>query len=228
MNLRRGVAVRSAASLAAALLLSPGCGSDDAGTTTGGAGSGGAGASATGAGGTSSATGMTTGSMATGTGGASTSTGAAGGGCGQWYCDLDQDGYGDPNVSVISCDKPFGGDAKCPSGYTESGTDCGPLDQSAHPDQKAYFSTPVISPGPALPFDYNCDGMVEKDPSQLYNGGMNLDCTNCSDPMPSRGYGPNANCGGNTEYHRCVLSAGMCMLQVGTSPGAPSDALRCR
>jgi hypothetical protein len=167
--------------------------------------------------------------MAAGTGGTtSAGTGGAGGGCPQviWYCDVDQDGYGDPSVSVMACDPPIGGDVKCPGPYVGSGDDCGPADMSAHPGQMSYFSTPVIAPGPTLAFDYNCDGQEEKDPSQLYNGGMNLDCSfnQCFSPMSPRGFGPNAQCGQKSEYYQCIFSFGMCMLSM----GSPPDPMRCR
>jgi hypothetical protein len=225
--------MRNAASFAAFLLLSsPGCGSDQDGLFSGSSGSegagasGGAGASTNGAG-ASSSTGMTSSSMAAGTGGASsTGSGGAGGGCSQaaWYCDADQDGYGDPNVSEMACDQPPGGDMKCPGPYLQSNNDCGPGDASAHPDQMMFFAMPVLPPAPTPAFDYNCDGQEEKDPSQLYNGGMNMDCTTCFSPMSSHGYGPNAVCGGTTEYYRCNFSFGSCNLAMSNAP----EPLRCR
>jgi hypothetical protein len=180
-------------------------------------------------GGATSGTGVTSGSMAAGSGGDSSSgTGGTGGGCPQvnWYCDGDQDGYGDPNVSEIACDPPAGGDAKCPGPYLASENDCGPGDAAAHPDQMAFFGVPVLPPAPSPAFDYNCDGQEEKDPSQLYNGGMNLNCgfNDCFSPTSPRGFGPNAQCGGKTEYYQCNFSFGMCALNMGTPP----EPLRCR
>jgi hypothetical protein len=228
-------------SLAAVLLLASGCGSDggsglfgnptgSGATTTVGSGAG-TGGNGTGGSGATSGTGVAGGSMATGTGGDSSTgsgTGGTGGSCqmSPWYCDGDKDGFGDPNVMEMACTAPPGGDTKCPGPYVSTGDDCGPGDAMAYPKQMQFFGVKPAPPGPTPTFDYNCDGAEEKDTSQLYNGGMNMNCfMECIfTPNMPQGYGPNAVCGGTDEYYRCSTGFPACSLMKGTPP----EPLRCR
>jgi hypothetical protein len=68
--------------------------------------------------------------------------------CGWVYPDSDNDGYGVTSQGVYTCDPQ-------PSGYVyNSPGDCCDSDQSTHPGQTAFFTTPNACGN----FDYNCDG----------------------------------------------------------------------
>ena len=59
-----------------------------------------------------------------------------------WYQDLDNDGYGDSDVSTVSCDAP--------EGYVGSADDCDDTDQDYNPG--------IVEDDCTDPNDYNCDG----------------------------------------------------------------------
>jgi hypothetical protein len=61
-----------------------------------------------------------------------------------WYMDADEDGYGDPAVSVEACDAP--------EGYVALGDDCDDTNAAIHPD--------AVEDDCADATDYNCDGSV--------------------------------------------------------------------
>ena len=59
-----------------------------------------------------------------------------------WYADSDNDGYGDPNNSIVSCEEPT-------SGYVSDSQDCNDGDSLANPDGTETCATA---------YDDNCDG----------------------------------------------------------------------
>ena len=61
-----------------------------------------------------------------------------------YYQDLDQDGFGNPEVSVIDC--------KAVDGYVTNNTDCDDIDQFTYPD----------APELCDYLDNNCDGMIDE------------------------------------------------------------------
>jgi hypothetical protein len=64
---------------------------------------------------------------------------------GSWHPDADQDGYGDENTTVISCDKP--------SGHTSDASDCADNDYDRNPS--------VSEVCDANDIDENCNGLVD-------------------------------------------------------------------
>ena len=62
-----------------------------------------------------------------------------------WYLDSDEDGYGDPTVSQISCEEP--------SSYTDNNSDCDDDNASVHPDMSEIYDL----------FDNDCDGQIDED-----------------------------------------------------------------
>jgi hypothetical protein len=88
-----------------------------------------------------------------------------GGACQLFYRDSDEDGYGDPSVSVVGCS------GAPPAGYVTDNTDCDDNNKNAYPGQTAYFSTPRANNS----YDYNCDGM-EEGTNAVYQGAS---CGTC-------------------------------------------------
>ncbi len=71
-----------------------------------------------------------------------------------WYQDADGDGYGNPNVSIVSCTQP--------AGYVAGNTDCDDFNINVHPGGAPSSSVIVDSGGISSKnntFDYNCDGV---------------------------------------------------------------------
>ncbi len=64
---------------------------------------------------------------------------------GTWYADADLDGYGDPDVAVVSC--------AAPEGYTEDATDCDDDAAGAHPNAEE-----ICNDG----LDNDCNGGAEE------------------------------------------------------------------
>ena len=63
----------------------------------------------------------------------------------EWYADLDDDGYGDPDHTTLSCDQP--------DGFQRYGTDCDDTDGDVHP------GTTDGADG----VDNDCDGETDED-----------------------------------------------------------------
>ena len=78
-----------------------------------------------------------------------------------WYLDRDEDGYGDPTVSVLSCPDV--------SGYSRWGTDCDDRNNQYHPnaDESSCGSQ-----------DYNCDGFTGTSDN---DGDGYIACEDCDD-----------------------------------------------
>lgn len=189
-----------------------GCGADGGGVFGGSGATSGSGA---GTGGTS---GATTGSggaatSATGSGGStttSTGVGGSGGSCMElaWFCDDDLDTHGDLSEFVGACEAPPVSDT-CMA-WVSSNDDCGPADPAAFPGQEAYFEEPVIPPISAdKPFDYNCNGVEERNPDQLFKGNGTLACgpEECFFNEPE-GFAADAPCGEKQQYFRCATPPG--------------------
>ncbi len=78
-----------------------------------------------------------------------------------WYADADADGYGDPDVSTMSCDVP--------DGYVEYNTDCDDTDAAYNPGAVESCDDPE---------DYNCDGSVGYEDA---DGDGVAACEDCDD-----------------------------------------------
>lgn len=106
----------------------------------------------------------------------------AAGTCQLWYRDEDGDGFGDKygtlanGRAVPGC---VGGPAP-PGGYVDNKDDCydGPgntaLAAQVRPNQTGYYPagalTAYTAPGQAPSFDFNCDGLIEKETPEFVNG----------------------------------------------------------
>lgn len=82
-------------------------------------------------------------------------------GCYDYYYDFDNDGYGDPTISELSCSGP-------PSGFVLAGNDCDDTDANINPGATEIFGDNI---------DNNCNGVVDESdtffPVQLQsNGGL--------------------------------------------------------
>ena len=196
--------------LLGAAVSNAGCGDSDApvfGATTGSGstatvGAGGEASSSTtgsqGAGASSSAT-------ATGAGGGSTSTGAGGCAVQTWYCDRDKDGHGDEKISLDACAMPPR-DPVCAGPYVASKDDCGPNDERAYPGEPDFYGTEIKPPAYGKPYDFDCDGTITPDPSQLFEGDGALACSmqDCFGFNPPQGFAKDAECGSVKGYYKCA------------------------
>jgi len=70
-----------------------------------------------------------------------------------WYADADQDGYGDPAVSVQSCDEH--------TGFVSDATDCDDTDDAVNPGADEVCNG----------LDDDCDGLVDDDDDDLLDAG---------------------------------------------------------
>jgi len=68
-----------------------------------------------------------------------------------FYRDIDADGYGNPLVSTLACEKP--------EGYASNALDCNDELMEVRPGQSAFFKDPIV--GTKKGFDYNCDTKQE-------------------------------------------------------------------
>ena len=78
-----------------------------------------------------------------------------------YYEDFDEDGHGDPNVSMTVC-------GPAPSGYVTSKDDCCDEDATAYPGQTLGFDVEVSCDEGG--YDYNCDGREEQGFPNLASG----------------------------------------------------------
>jgi hypothetical protein len=80
----------------------------------------------------------------------------ASGHCRTYYLDGDGDGYGASLHTLVRCDA----NVNPPSGYVAIGGDCCDFDKTANPavPKTSYFTTPDACGD----FDYDCDGLLEK------------------------------------------------------------------
>ena len=82
----------------------------------------------------------------------------------RWYRDVDGDGFGDPDVSRITC-------APSPAGFTEDGTDCDDTHASVHPGAAEICDQ----------MDNNCNGLIDEDGLGVDRDadGVHNACDNC-------------------------------------------------
>ncbi|MBN1335016.1 MAG: FG-GAP repeat protein [Deltaproteobacteria bacterium] len=97
-----------------------------------------------------------------------------------WYRDADEDGYGDPKDTILTCTPP--------EGYVADGTDCDDGDATVHPDAPEYCDT----------IDNDCDGFVDEDGLDPYPFYLDADGDGFGDPAitvedcaPPEGYADN-------------------------------------
>lgn len=82
-------------------------------------------------------------------------------GCIWFYRDADDDGYGDKNFrAVCMCTNPD------PSSYADNDLDCYDADNRVHPSSNYYSASYGNPPS----WDYDCDGQIEKEYVDLYQG----------------------------------------------------------
>jgi hypothetical protein len=171
------------------------------------------------------ATTSTTSATATAT---SSGAGGDGGDCeaSLFYCDGDGDNHGDIAVTVEACEAP-GPSPQCAGYYVPSSDDCAPNDPVAHPGQAGYFDSPAVPPVHGEAFDYDCDGALQKDASQLFLGTGEVACGNldCNQGAP-RGFAADAACGQTGHYFACEWSwqSFSCAAAAKEAP----EPLRCR
>ncbi len=63
-----------------------------------------------------------------------------------WYADSDGDGYGNPEKTKTSCDKP--------DNYVSDNTDCDDTNAEVHPNAREIIGNDI---------DDNCNGQVDED-----------------------------------------------------------------
>jgi hypothetical protein len=97
---------------------------------------------------------------------------AAGVSCQVYYHDADADGYGDTNGTIANGNAKAGCVGSPPTGFVADNSDCDDHDANAHPGQTNWYPTPSLGVGT---FDYNCDGTIEKEYSEVSGG-----CQFCS------------------------------------------------
>ena len=93
-----------------------------------------------------------------------------GGACMLYYQDADGDGYGNKDGTVAAGTAKVGCSNGMPpaAGFVADHSDCDDGDPNVHPGQTAYFGTKSV--GLAHTFDYNCDGMLEKQTPEFPGG----------------------------------------------------------
>jgi hypothetical protein len=98
------------------------------------------------------------------------------------------------------------------------GQDCNDEDDRVHPGQTSYFGTAMMgAPPPGGPFDFDCSGMADPDPMQVF--------TSCSMPLCNgEGYQTDtATCGNVNGWVMCSLLMSLCQA----SPATAAEPLRC-
>ncbi|MGA1790388.1 MAG: putative metal-binding motif-containing protein [bacterium] len=124
--------------------------------------------------------------------------------CTTYYQDSDEDGYGDPNVSVTTTDPEI------PPGYVADNTDCDDIDEAVHPgapeicDQK----------------DNNCDGFIPGNETADTDGDGVVECAdNCPDV-----WDPNqTDSDGNGIGDVCELTIGIYYCDPNNNPFDPTS-----
>lgn len=139
------------------------------------------------------------------------------------YRDADDDGYAASLTPGMQACSPQAAGWKTKD-QLESTTkeDCGDANSDVHPGQEKYFGMPRSKPGNDAPFDYNCDGNVEKKKPDTHDGctrtqSGHLGCTGAGwDTMSP------PDCGKEAKYIACDV-AGNC----GDKPPKP-ETQKCR
>ena len=92
-----------------------------------------------------------------------------------WYVDTDDDGYGDPGISMSSCDQP--------GSYVADATDCDDTDEAIHPGADETDCADAT--------DYNCDGSVGYSDSDADGAPA---CDDCDDANAAAFPGATESC----------------------------------
>jgi len=113
-------------------------------------------------------------------------------GCNQYYVDQDLDSYGDVNDSgVCLCAQP--------SGYASNNTDCRDNDYEVKPYGDFHDTSIIVRAGQPVDWDYNCDGVWEKEYPALW--------VSCPDGVYNCASGGWINqipaCGESAEFQPC-------------------------
>ncbi len=147
-----------------------------------------------------------------------------GGACQLFYRDADEDGFGNPALSVVGCS------GAPPMGYVTDSTDCDDNNKNAHPGQQAYFATPRANNS----YDYDCDGK-EVGTNAVYTGASCGTCggtgctqtTACASGSTAQSY---LNCTGFGVCYACIETLQVAEIKtdlVPVNPVLPVESL-CR
>jgi hypothetical protein len=142
-------------------------------------------------------------------GGATGGSGGSGGGCTpvKWCKDNDNDGYGSPFNTVMSCYKPGTGSWIQEGSKPEACGDCADLVKEAHPFSNFCGATGYLANG-SVSFDYNCDTYENAcaDYQKATTCGFDATSGKCTGsgylPVPGS-TAKNKYCG-STQYQDCV------------------------
>ena len=91
----------------------------------------------------------------------------------------------------------------------------------------AFSAIPIKPPVYAPPFDFDCNGVEERDPSQLFlmSGTVMCNLDDCFNPFPPKGFASDAPCGSKDKYFVCGMPMAFnCIALLGQAP----EPLRCR
>jgi hypothetical protein len=129
-----------------------------------------------------------------------------------FYRDADGDGWGDPNVTIMSCSEP--------TGYVANNTDCDDSNSNVFPGQPNWFSTPRANGS----FDYNCDGRAD----------LRWGAFGCGGSAPCNGTdgfaGMVPNCGGNHCFRygwQCTAHGTACLTTACAINGNDYQTQQC-
>ncbi|MGZ3450172.1 MAG: MopE-related protein [Polyangiales bacterium] len=128
------------------------------------------------------------------------------------YPDADGDGFGVKDGAITACSCPVGTTPTVPTDPTT--TDCYDANKSVNPKDETFFTVsycaaPSSSGCTKRSFDYDCNGVEEKQLTNVFSGGCSLlsgtACTSkegWKDSVPA--------CGSSGTYIRCVASGLLC------------------
>jgi Putative metal-binding motif len=151
-----------------------------------------------------------------------------------WYVDCDSDGFAPAGAANLAqCTKPATPDSSCGAtgSWTSTApaagtTDCWDKDAKAHPytasgNGSAWQTTPITGAPTTVDFDYNCDGVEEKQITSVNVSSTNF-CliTFCGGASGWTGSVAPA-CGQSAQYTYCSLSKGGGCARVTTTKAQP-------